>query len=175
MRISYAINTLYILPIINTHNVWHKYLLLPQGTLGQHQTQKQAQGRQCVCRREKGNTAQTPSISPENCEWRNKDVSAEALSSCWPLFAVSEVLQNLMVVGMGEDIPSWSPAPGERGKLHYGSKIRHCLWGWDKSYIQNCKNIATGLPSTGSHRVRHNWSDLAAAAAAVPYSSFNFF
>ena len=25
-----------------------------------------------------------------------------------------------------------------------------------------------GLPSVGSHRVRHNWSDLAAAAAAVP-------
>ena len=24
-----------------------------------------------------------------------------------------------------------------------------------------------GLPSMGSHRVRHNWSDLAAAAAAV--------
>ena len=25
-----------------------------------------------------------------------------------------------------------------------------------------------GLPSMGSHRVRHDWSDLAAAAAAVP-------
>jgi len=30
-----------------------------------------------------------------------------------------------------------------------------------------------GLPSVGSHRVRHNWSDLAAAAAAVNvYSEF---
>ena len=27
-----------------------------------------------------------------------------------------------------------------------------------------------GLPSMGSHRVRHNWSDLAAAAAAVTYA-----
>jgi len=26
-----------------------------------------------------------------------------------------------------------------------------------------------GLPSMGSHRVRHNWSDLAAAAAPLPY------
>ena len=26
-----------------------------------------------------------------------------------------------------------------------------------------------GLPSMGSHRVRHNWSDLAAAAAAYMY------
>jgi len=26
-----------------------------------------------------------------------------------------------------------------------------------------------GLPSMGSHRVRHDWSDLAAAAAAILY------
>ena len=29
-----------------------------------------------------------------------------------------------------------------------------------------------GLPSTGSHRVRHDWSDLAAAAAAYTYMGF---
>ena len=29
-----------------------------------------------------------------------------------------------------------------------------------------------GLPSMGSHRVRHNWSDLAAAAAATAAGSF---
>ena len=30
-----------------------------------------------------------------------------------------------------------------------------------------------GLPSTGSHRVRHDWSDLAAAAAAFSKTSLN--
>ena len=31
-----------------------------------------------------------------------------------------------------------------------------------------------GLPSMGSHRVRHDWSDLAAAAAAAPLVDFCF-
>ena len=31
-----------------------------------------------------------------------------------------------------------------------------------------------GLPSMGSHRVRHDWSDLAAAAAAAAYSFFTW-
>ena len=30
-----------------------------------------------------------------------------------------------------------------------------------------------GLPSMGLHRVRHDWSDLAAAAAAAAYISFH--
>lgn len=66
--------SLHIVPIMNTCSMWHKYLLLAQGTPGQYQTQKQAQGRQCVSRtpKERRHTACTPSTSPENCEWRNK-------------------------------------------------------------------------------------------------------
>ena len=32
-----------------------------------------------------------------------------------------------------------------------------------------------GLPSMGSHRVGHNWSNLAAAVAAIPRDSWEFF
>ena len=32
-----------------------------------------------------------------------------------------------------------------------------------------------GLPSMGSHRVGHNWSDLAAAAAAAYFKKYNFY
>ena len=32
-----------------------------------------------------------------------------------------------------------------------------------------------GLPSMGSHRVGHDWSDLAAAAAAALYAEYSFF
>ena len=32
-----------------------------------------------------------------------------------------------------------------------------------------------GLPSLGSHRVGHNWSDLAAAAAAAPFLTCHFY
>jgi len=31
-----------------------------------------------------------------------------------------------------------------------------------------------GLPSMGSHRVGHDWSDLAAAAAAIKSSSYDY-
>ena len=55
------------------------------------------------------------------------------------------------------------------------SKIFH-FHALEKEMATHSRNLAwripgTGLPSVGSHRVRHEWSDLAAAAAAA--SSWN--
>ena len=41
----------------------------------------------------------------------------------------------------------------------------------DMALLQTLTGEPGGLPSLGSHRVGHDWSDLAAAAAAAQYMS----
>ena len=67
-----------------------------------------------------------------------------------------------------EDEASSGEKPGESGVLVGSAERLHRGW-FMSMYGKNLENPSIaepgGLPSMGSHRVGHNWSDLAAAAA----------
>ena len=55
----------------------------------------------------------------------------------------------------GSDMTEW---------LHFHFSLSHIGEGNGNSFQCSCLENPRRMPSTGSHRVRHNWSDLAVAA-----------
>ena len=87
------------------------------------------------------------------------------MESCWfdsnhnhMGFPVAQTVKNLPAV---QEI--WVPLLGQKDPLEEGLAAHSSVLAWRIPWTEE----PGGLPSMGSHRVGHDWSDLAAAARTV--------